>query len=104
MNTNIKKIVYLTLIAGRKSKDDLISFLEREGGRIINVLYGKGALKANYFLDMLGLVHEENKVIITCLLLESKRDLLLTMLEEEFHFDKMNTGIAYSIAVDKISF
>lgn len=104
MSTIHSKVVCLVLISGRKSKDELLSLLVKEGGHLIDILYGKGAFKANYLQDMLGLVHEESKVFITCLLQEHKADNVLYKLVEEHHFDKMNTGIAYTIPVDHISF
>ena len=53
---------------------------------------------------MFGLVPEENKVVITCLLPSEKSDALLDMLVEKFNFDKPNTGIAFTIPVEKLSY
>lgn len=97
-------IKFLTLIAGRKHKDALLDALFKAGGRLINIVYGRGSVKSSYIKDMLGLVPEENKVVITCLLPGEKSDAVLDMLVREFNFDKPNTGIAFTIPVEKLSF
>ncbi len=97
-------IEFLTLIAGRKQKEALLDALSEAGGRLINIVYGKGAAKLSYLRDMLGLVPEENKVVITCLLPGEKSDAMLDMLVRKFNFDKPNTGIAFIIPVEKLSY
>jgi len=96
------KVVFIMLIAERKLKDDLLSALNKIGIRITNTIYGKGTAKGNSFMNMLGLVHEENKVVITCITTSIKCDTTLKILLEEFSFDEPNTGIAFTIPVDKI--
>lgn len=96
-------IEFLTLIAGRKQKDALLDALSEAGGRLVNVVYGKGSAKSGYLRDMFGLVPEENKVVITCLLPGEKSDAVLNMLVSKFHFDQPNTGIAFIIPVEKLS-
>ena len=104
MNTNpCGGIVFLVLIAGRKQKEELLHALSEAGGRLINVVYGKGSVKAGYLKDMLGLIPEENKIVVTCLLAGDKTDGIFDMLVTKFHFDKPNTGIAFTIRVDKLS-
>ncbi len=104
MNTNpCGGIVFLVLIAGRKQKEELLQALSEAGGRLINVVYGKGSVKAGYLKDMLGLIPEENKIVVTCLLAGDKTDGIFDMLVTKFHFDKPNTGIAFTIRVDKLS-
>jgi len=96
-------LVFLTVIAGRKLKDALTESLSEEGGRLITVMYGKGAVTSDYLSDMFGLVAEENKVVITCLLACKKTDAVWNMLITKFHFDKPNTGIAFTVPI-QISF
>ncbi len=97
-------IEYLTLITGRKQRAALTHALWEAGGRLIKTVYGKGSAKSNYLLDMFGLVPEENKVVITCLLPHDKAEAVLRMLIDQFHFDQPNTGIAFTIPVEKLSF
>ncbi len=93
----------LTLIAGRKHKDALLDALSGSGGRLLRIVYGKGSTKINYIKNMLGFVPEENKVLITCLLPSDKTDAVLNMLIEKFHFDRPNTGIAFTVPVERLS-
>ena len=97
-------IVYFTLIAGRSSKDELLTAIMEAKGRLINIFYGKSSVKSRLLLDVLGFVPEENKVLITCLMRRENADRLLSVLKEEFDFKKPNTGIAFIIPIDKLSF
>jgi len=95
---------FLTVIAGRKLKDALLDALSEAGGRLLTAVYGKGSVKSDYLRDMLGLVPEENKIVISCLLPAKKAEDVLNMLAVKFHFDQPNTGIAFTIPVEKTSF
>jgi hypothetical protein len=98
-------IVFLTLIAGRKRKDSLLTLLSDMGARVTNTIYGKSSVRANSSLmEVFGFVPEENKIIITCLLPREKANMVLKMLVKKFHFDKPNTGIAFTVAVECLSF
>lgn len=103
-NEGTDRVVCLTLIAGRKQKDALLSALAASGAKLINTMYGKGTVKATYLENLFGLVPEENKVVISCVLLHEHSPAILRMLEEKFHFNKPNTGIAFTIPVDRLSF
>ena len=101
---NNEEIVFLTLIVGRKQKDDILSALFEAGVHMTNIIYGKGTVQASYLTNVLGLIPEENKAVISCVLLQSQADIILKMLIEKFNFDKPNTGIAFTIPVDRVSF
>jgi hypothetical protein len=94
---------FLTLIAGRKRKDEILKFLLDSGCHLIDVVYAKGSVQAGYFRDMLGLVPEEKKILVTCLIAGNLSGRLLDGLIKQFNFDKPNTGIAFTIPVDKLS-
>ena len=102
MNEFTCNVEFLTLVAGRKQKTALASAIYEAGGRLIKIVYGKGSVKSSY-LKALGLVHEENKVVITCLMPCDKTIAALEMLAVKFDFDKPNTGIAFTTPVEKIS-
>lgn len=104
INELFSDIVLLTIIAGRKQRSELTAALSESGGRIINVMYGKGSVKANILMESFGLAPEENKVLITCLLKNDRSDDMLEMLIERFDFNKPNTGIAFTIPLEKLSF
>jgi hypothetical protein len=97
-------VYFLTLIAGRKQKDDLLHALSELHVPLTNVVYGKGGAEANYLKNVFGLVPEENKVVITCLLTRGQSDAVLRMLVEKFDFDKPNTGVAFTVPVDRMPF
>lgn len=99
-----EEIVFLTLIAGRKQKDALLSSLSESGVHLTNTIYGKGTVKANYMENLFGLVPEENKVVITCVLTREKSNAVMDMLIKKFHFDRPNTGIAFTKHIDRLSF
>lgn len=103
-NEATNQLVFLTLITGRKQKDALLNMLTESGGCLISTLYGKGSVKANYIKNVLGLIPEENKVVITCLLNDAKADAILEVLVKKFKFDKPNTGIAFTVPVNQLSF
>lgn len=103
-NQGSKDIVFLMLIAGRKQKDSLLTELLKDGAHIVNTMYGKGSAKSSYIRDVLGLVHEENKIVITCVMTKEKSNAMLEILAEKFNFNKPNTGIAFTVPVEKLSF
>jgi len=98
------KIFHMVIIAGRKQKEPLLKSLSNSGGHFINLYYGRGSVKAAFLMNAFGLVAEENKVMITCLLSRREADEVFSVLISEFHFDKPNTGIAYTLPVEKLSY
>ena len=99
------KIAYLMVISGRNQKEDLLKFLTEMGANVVNVSYGEGSIKSTSPLtEVFGFVPELDKVIITCLLSHDKANDVISMLEKVFDFDKANTGIAYTVGVDCLSF
>lgn len=98
------KIVFFTLIAGRKQKDALLTALSASGLKLINTMYGKGTVQASYLQNVLGLVPEENKIILTGLMPRECADKVFDLLVRKFEFDKPNTGIAFTIPIEKLSF
>jgi hypothetical protein len=104
MHEILKDIVFFTIISGRKQKEALLKAVSDHGGRRVSIMYGEGSVKSSSVLDALGFVPEEHKVIITCLLPDKKSDDMINTLTDEFDFDKPNTGIAFSVPLEKLSF
>lgn len=98
-----KDIVYMVIIVGRNQTPKLLEAITEHGGRVINSIYGKGSVKASYLQSVLGLVPEENKTVITCLLVKENSDAMFDMLIDKFDFNKPNTGIAFTIPVEELS-
>ncbi len=96
-------IDYITVIAARKYKDDVLKLLLNSGCHLIDVVYAKGSVQTGYFKDMLGLVADEKKILITCLLASNLTPQLMEQLVIKLNFDKPNTGIAFVVPVDKLS-
>jgi len=96
-------IAFLVIVAGRKQKKALLKILLQMECRIVNTLYGKSSIQAKHLVEMLGFVPEENKVVITCILKNDKVESILDTLKHDFHFDKPNTGIAFTIPISGIS-
>lgn len=99
-----EKIVLMILIIGRNKKDAILTALLDANIHLINTAYGRGTVSAGYLTTVLGLVPEKNKAVITCVSTCVKIDSVLKMLNERFHFDKPNTGIAFTIPIDGLSF
>lgn len=94
---------YLTVIAARKFKDNALKLLLDSGCYLIDVVYAKGSAQSGYFKDMLGLVDDEKKVMITCIVKSNLTPLLMEQFVTKLKFDQPNTGIAYVIPVEKLS-
>ncbi len=71
-NCPLDNIMFLIIVASRKQKDALLREISKADCRIINTMYGRGTIKANYLVEMMGFVPEENKVVITCILPNEK--------------------------------
>ena len=101
--TKPQGIEFLTIIAARKYEDEILKMLVEEKGHLINVVYAKGSVPSGYFRDMLGLVQEEKKVMITCLVTSDVSAQVFEQLLTKFEFAKPNTGIAFAVPVDMLS-
>jgi len=93
---------YLTLITGRKKKDEILRLLLDSGCHLIDIVYAKGSVKTGYFKDMLGLMPEEKKVMITCLVAGNLTDKIFERLVNDFDFNEPNTGIAFVVPLDRL--
>lgn len=96
-------IVFLVVVAGRKQKNALLSEILKNDCRIVHSIYGKGTIQEHVLVEMLGLVPEENKVVITCILQKSKVEEIFELLLNKFKFCKPNTGIAFTIPISGLS-
>lgn len=97
-------IEFFVIIADRKWKEGLLEAISRAGGRVVLSAYGKGSVKISAFMDAFGFAPEEHKVVIFSLLVDSKANALLEILNNEFQFNEPNTGIAFTVALEGLSF
>ena len=103
-NNNASDIMYMVLIAGRRQEDELLDALSTKACHIITIVHATGSVQASVLLEVFGLVPEENKTLITCLASKEESDQIMDMLVADFGFDKPNTGIAYTIPVESMSY
>lgn len=103
MSQGAHGVDFVTLITNRSQKDDIIELLLTSGCHLIDIVYAKGSVKTGYFRDMLGLIPEEKKVLVTCLVASQRTESLFESLEIKLHFNQPNTGIAFVVPVDKLS-
>ncbi|WP_099203989.1 DUF1538 domain-containing protein [Scatolibacter rhodanostii] len=94
---------FWVIIASRKQKDTLLCSLLEMGAHLTNTIYGRGTVEASYLQNVLGLVPDEHKMMVMCILPDSKTDEITKMLSKKFHFDQPNTGIAFTIPIDQLS-
>lgn len=102
MNSD-NSIDYLTVIVARKYKDDVLKLLLHSGCHLIDMIYAKGSVQSGYFRDMLGLLADEKKIMITCLLTSNLTPRLMEQFVNQLHFDNPNTGIAFVVSIDDLS-
>ena len=97
-------IVCLTVISVREDKEDLMDAMSDGGGKLINVEFAWGSAHVSSLSEMFGFTPDDKKVVLTCLMKKDKSEEFLDLLANEFEFDKPNTGIAFTIPLDKLSF
>jgi hypothetical protein len=97
-------LVFLTIITGRKKRDDIICMLADINAQTINSIYGRDCIKAGLLRSAFGLVPDDEEVLIDCIMEGSSVDFVMGELLEKFSFKKPKTGVAFAVKVDKISF
>jgi len=97
-------IVLLTIIARRRQREALLTALSEEAEvHLTNTMYGHGTTDMTILKNLLGLVPEKEKVVIITMTTAVKADAVMKMLVEEFHFDKEDTGVAFTMSVGDLS-
>jgi hypothetical protein len=100
----VNEIVLLMVSIDRTQKDGLIASLLEAGGQLINTIYGKRLAKAGYLKEALGLVPENSRVVVVCLLPSEEVGPVLEKLKEKFGLDQPDAGTAFTIPVERLSF
>ena len=95
---------YFVIIAEQKKKKKFLSLLGDYGARGIEIVYAKGSMSPSAIAAAFGFESEQGKVMITCLLRTDEARALIDVLYKEYSFDRPNTGIAFSIAVEGLAF
>ena len=98
------RLIFTVVIAGRKQQDAILKAMQDLGIHMINSRYGHGTANVGVLGNVLGFIPEHRKVVIAALSKQNKSQALLKVLREDFHFDVPNTGMAFTVAVEKLSF
>lgn len=101
MNYNIQ---YFVIITEQRRKNKYLELLVENDAHAIDIVYGYGSLSTNPIAKAFGLDIESNKVIISCLIKTEQAKKLIDILYQDYNFNKPNTGIAFSILVECLSF
>jgi len=99
-----RQIAFMVIIGERERRDELLHALSALHIHLINIIYGKSTVTDTLWQSALGVVHENNRVVITCLLADEHTGEVFQLLREQFNFDNPNTGIAFTMPVGKLAF
>jgi len=98
-------LVFLAIIAGRHMRRDLLKALsEKNEVHITNTMYARGVTETTILKNVLGLVREKNRVVIITMTTAEKADAVMEMLVTDFNFEERNTGVAFTVKVDDMSY
>ncbi len=102
--TEKKRISQFFLIANAKKKEKFIALLQEHGARGIETMYAHSSVTAGALARAFGFEVEESKVLVSCLLRYEQAEACIDILCRDYHFDKPNTGIAFSVPVEGLVF
>lgn len=98
------EILRLSIITSCRKKDALLLALAPHKPKLLTTNYASGTITANFLENLIGLIPEEEKVMINCLIKKKQKAAIFTMLQTDFHFDRPNTGIAFTATVTQLVF
>ena len=93
----------LVVIAKRSIREKLVKRLYEFEAAMINQTLVKGSAKEG-LLRTLGFGEETSKVMLSGFIREQHVESVFHVLETEYHFDKPNSGFAFTIPVEEISY
>jgi hypothetical protein len=100
----VNGLQYFVIIAEQKKKKKFLALLDEFGARGMEVVYANGSMSPSAIASAFGFDAQQSKVMITCLLKDEKAKELIEVLYTEYKFNKPNTGIAFSIALEGMAF
>ena len=95
---------YFVIIAEQKKKNKFLTLLNDHGARGIEIIYGHGSMSPSAIAAAFGFEAEQGKVLIPCLIKSADARKLIDILYNDYNFKKPNTGIAFGITVQGLSF
>ena len=99
----LNQLKYLVIIAEKNNKEEFLSLLKEYGARSIETTYCHGSAP-NSITAAFGFASEQNKVQISCLTKHHSAEKLIDILYNKYNFNKPNTGIAFTIPIEGLSF
>lgn len=97
------KLQYFVIIGKTKLREKFLAMLLENGAHSIDTIYGRGSVGKSILAQAFGLDSEQKKVIISCLLPTENAKKVISILYDEFHFNKANTGVAFGVPIQKLS-
>lgn len=98
------KLQFLVIISKTKFKEKFSNLLIENGGKGLITIYGKGSVSSSVLAQSFGLDNDVKRLVLQCLITTENAKNVLQILTEKYHFDKPNTGIAYTIPVEGLMF
>lgn len=95
--------VNLIIITKRAHKKEIIQMLYEHEAAMVIQTYAHGSAKDG-LLRALGLVQEEDKLFLTCFIPTIRVQEVFNFLNYRYHFNRPNTGFAFTLPVEKISY
>lgn len=103
-DSQMNSLQYFVIIAEQKKKNKFLALLNDHGAKLIETVYGRGSMSPSAIAAAFGFEAEQGKVLISCLIKTESAKELMDVLYNDYHFDKPNTGIAFGISVEGLSF
>ena len=103
-DSQMNSLQYFVIIAEQKKKNKFLTLLNDHGAKLIETVYGRGSMSPSAIAAAFGFEAEQGKVLISCLIKTENAKELMDVLYNDYHFDKPNTGIAFGISVEGLSF
>ena len=104
MEEKIIGLQYFVIIGNTKLREKFSALLKENGAHSINTIYGRGSVGKSILAQAFGLDSDQKKVIISSLLPTENAEKVINVLYEEYNFNKANTGIAFSVPIQKLLF
>ncbi len=98
------ELQYFVIIGKTKLREKFLALLLANGAHSIDTIYGRGSVGKSILAQAFGLDSEHKKVIISCLLPTENAKIVIDRLCADFNFDKANTGVAFSVPIQKLLF
>ena len=100
----INGLQYFVIVGSTKLKDKFSTLLKENGAHSIDTIYGRGSVGKSILAQAFGLDSDQKKAIISCLLPTENAKTVIEILYNEYKFNKANTGIAFSVPIQKLLF